>query len=105
LPAIPAFKPVDLDPSIEPITALESVLPTAALDAPPEPLPNKVLSVPELKTPLPEVRTPVPPPTGSFTNDEPPPMPPYLEPPVTDGPKAHEALMGFLRKVFPGQSH
>lgn len=64
-----------------------------------EPVVNKVLSVPEFKTPA-------PPPLGSFTNDDPPPPPPYIEPHFTaEPPKAHEALMGFLRKVFPGQSH
>ena len=65
-----------------------------------EPIANKVLSVPEFKTPVP------PPVTGTFTNDEPPAAPPYLEPhgPAAEPPKAQEALMGFLRKVFPGQS-
>lgn len=65
-----------------------------------EPLPNRVLSVPEFKTPVP------PPPAGAFTNDDPPPAPPYLEPqhPI-ETPKAQEALLGFLRKVFPGQNH
>ncbi len=65
-----------------------------------EPVANRVLSVPEFKTPVP------PPPAGAFTNDDPPPAPPYLEPqhPV-ETPKAQEALMGFLRKVFPGQNH
>ncbi|MCM2305475.1 MAG: hypothetical protein NDJ72_12275 [Elusimicrobia bacterium] len=65
-----------------------------------EPVVNRLLSVPEFKTPVP------PPPVGTFTNDDPPPAPPYLEPvhPV-ETPKAQEALMGFLRKVFPGQNH
>ena len=70
--------------------------------APPaaEPQANRVLSVPELKTPVP------PPPVGAFTNDEPPPAPPYLEPQhPPETPKAQEALLGFLRKVFPGQNH
>lgn len=84
-------------PKPEPIAASEPAPPSAPLsplDPGPEAQPNKVLSVPELKTP-----------PGAFTNDEPPPPPPYLEPPVTDAPKAQVALMGFLRKVFPGQSH
>lgn len=65
-----------------------------------EPVPNRVLSVPEFKTPVP------PPPTGAFTNDDPPPAPPYLEPQhPAETPKAQEALLGFLRRVFPGQNH
>jgi len=65
-----------------------------------DPVVNRVLSVPEFKTPVPA------PPSGAFTNDDPPPPPPYIEPHFTgEPPKAHEALMGFLRKVFPGQSH
>lgn len=68
--------------------------------APVEPVANKILSVPEFKTPVP------PPVTGSFTNDDPPPPPPYLEPHhPTEPPKAQQALMSFLRKVFPGQTH
>ncbi len=64
-----------------------------------EPIVNKLLSVPEFKTPVP------PPALASFTNDEPPQAPPYLEPHhPTEPPKAHEALLGFLRKVFPGQA-
>lgn len=73
---------------------------------PPPPLPaseviesvvNKTLSVPEFKTPVPAPR-------ASCTNDDPP-APPYLEPHhPTEPPKAHEALLGFLRKVFPGQA-
>ena len=76
-------------PELPPLQASEVV----------EPVVDKVLSVPEFKTPVP------PPPTGVFTNDEPPTAPPYLEPHhPTEPPKAQEALMGFLRKVFPGQS-
>ena len=37
----------------------------------------------------------------AFTTDEPPAMPPYLEPPQ-DRPKAHQALVNLIRKVFPG---
>ena len=65
-----------------------------------EPVVRRVLSVPEFKTPVP------PPVTGTFTNDDPPPAPPYLEPQhPAEQPKAQEALMGFLRRVFPGQNH
>ncbi len=82
-------------PAVTPFVPVEPVAPIAARAAEPEPQPNKVLSVPEFKTPAP----------GAFTNDEPPPTPPYLEPHPTDPPKAQQALMNFLRKVFPGQSH
>ncbi len=92
-PAPDAFKPT-------PLAAPPPPPPEVPVAAVFEPVVNKVLSVPEFKTPVP------PPVTGSFTNDEPPPAPPYLEPhgPAAEPPKAQEALMGFLRKVFPGQS-
>ncbi len=41
---------------------------------------------------------------GVFTTDEPPPTPPYLEPKM-DRPKAHQALIGLIKKVFPGPPH
>jgi len=49
---------------------------------------------------LPEV------PLTPYTLDEPPPTPPYLEtmPPV-DRPKAQQALLNFLKRIFPGQTH
>lgn len=93
-PPPPALPPT-ARPAATPFVPIEPVAPLA----PPEPLPNKVLSVPEFKTPIP------PPEPGVFTNDDPPPPPPYLEPHPTDPPKAQQALMNFLRKVFPGQSH
>jgi|CXWL01.1.fsa_nt_gi hypothetical protein len=43
--------------------------------------------------------------SSTFTNDDPPPPPDYLEPRINEGPKAHEALLGFFKKVFPGQPH
>lgn len=82
--------------------------------APPPPVANQVLSVPEFKTPTPEyttpapeAKTPLPDLTSAFTSDDPPPPPPYLEPNhmSAEEPKAQQALMGFLRKVFPGPSH
>lgn len=42
---------------------------------------------------------------SSFTTDEPPPTPPYLEPSPSDRPKAHQALVNLIKKVFPGQPH
>lgn len=90
-PAPPARK--------EPPAVATPPAPVSAIQ-PVEPVANKVLSVPEFKTPVP------PPTLGSFTNDDPPPAPPYLEPPLhTEPPKAQEALLGFLKRVFPGQSH
>jgi len=44
-------------------------------------------------------------PSASFTTDEPPPTPPYLEPASEDRPKAHQALVNLIRKAFPGQPH
>lgn len=82
-----------------PAPAAEKPLPEIAPLKPIEPV--RVLSVP----PAPEIKTPVPPPS-TFTNDEPPQAPPYLEPnQPAETPKAQQALMSFLRKVFPGQTH
>lgn len=73
--------------------------------APKTPETTKLASVQdEGLPPLPDFKTPVPPPaTGSFTTDDPPPPPPYLEG-VPEQPKAQEALLKMLKKVFPGQS-
>jgi hypothetical protein len=90
-PPPPPVLPPTARPAVTPFVPVEPVAPIA----PAEPVANKILSVPEFKTPAP----------GAFTNDEPPPTPPYLEPHPTDPPKAQQALMNFLRKVFPGQSH
>ncbi|OGR90142.1 MAG: hypothetical protein A2V88_10720 [Elusimicrobia bacterium RBG_16_66_12] len=43
-------------------------------------------------------------PSAAFTTDEPPPVPPYLEPGM-DRPKAHQALVNLIKKVFPGPPH
>ncbi|MBI5245540.1 MAG: hypothetical protein HY923_00035 [Elusimicrobia bacterium] len=96
-----------------PVRAAAPVVATGP-SAPPPPVANQVLSVPEFKTPAPEyttpapeAKTPLPDLTSTFTNDDPPPPPPYLEPNrmSAEEPKAQQALMGFLRKVFPGPSH
>ena len=81
--------------------AVVPVLPAA----PKTPETTKLASIPEeALPPLPDFKTPVPPPTaGSFTTDDPPPPPPYLEG-VPEQPKALEALLKMLKKVFPGQS-
>jgi len=45
-------------------------------------------------------------PITAYTNDEPPPTPPYLETmPPADRPKAQQALVSFLKRIFPGQAH
>ncbi len=88
------FQPAAAEPPSAPTPAPTSVA------APTEPVAAKVLSVPELSTPVPA------PANAVFTSDEPPPAPAYLEPQhSTETPKAQQALMGFLRKVFPGQTH
>ena len=87
LPPLPVFRPVEPPPAHPPR------LPSVSH----EPLPP----------------TPIhPPPLGAFTEDDPPPPPPYIEPDAPnvapapeETPKAHQALLGFLRRVFPGQSH
>jgi hypothetical protein len=89
----PASAPRAAEAAVEPVRAVE----------PPAPLP--VAEAPVELAPLPEARTPVPPPTqGTFTTDEPPVAPPYLEP-TPESPKAQEALLKLLKKVFPGQPH
>lgn len=45
------------------------------------------------------------PPPMPYTLDEPPATPPYLEPVPTESPKAHEALLNFMKRLFPGQPH
>lgn len=97
----PAAAPAPVQPTPVRAAPPPSPAPEAALPALPasrvvEPNVVKVFSVPEFKTNI------TPPPAGSFTNDDPPPPPAYIEPQFPT--KAHEALMGFLRKVFPGQS-
>ncbi|MDX6767898.1 MAG: hypothetical protein SF051_00075 [Elusimicrobiota bacterium] len=57
---------------------------------------------PQEATALPPAPKSVPP-AGVFTQDEPPMVPPYLEPAPPEVSGAQEALSKFLRKVFPGQ--
>lgn len=48
----------------------------------------------------------LPPSPTPYTVDEPPATPPYLEPPPPpESPKAHEALLTFMKRLFPGQPH
>jgi len=48
----------------------------------------------------------LPPSPTPYTIDEPPATPPYLEPaPPPESPKAHEALLSFMKRLFPGQPH
>jgi hypothetical protein len=45
-------------------------------------------------------------PITPYTIDEPPSAPPYLETmPPADRPKAQQALVNFLKRIFPGQAH
>ncbi|MDD5304319.1 MAG: hypothetical protein PHS14_14570, partial [Elusimicrobia bacterium] len=81
LPAPRAARPLPPPPP-----APEAAPPAPELPASPaaEPVVNRVLSVPEFKTPVP------PPASASYTNDAPPPPPPYIEPPYpAEPPKAH----------------
>ncbi|MDE2510620.1 MAG: hypothetical protein KGL74_05815 [Elusimicrobia bacterium] len=58
---------------------------------------------------LPEASAPagaLPPSPTPYTLDEPPAPPPYIEPPVPgESPKAHQALLNFMKRIFPGQPH
>lgn len=69
-----------------------------AIPPAPEPLnpPEAFASAPA----LPQV------PITPYTVDEPPTAPPYLETmPPGERPKAQQALVNFLKRIFPGQSH
>jgi hypothetical protein len=85
-PAAPA--PVDL--SAEPVALTGPAIPPA-----PEPLAAEA-SGPEGT--LPPSPTP-------YTLDEPPATPPYLEPSPAESPKAQQALLNFMKRIFPGQPH
>ena len=56
-------------------------------------------------TPMPDLLVISPPIDENFTTDDPPPPPPYIEPAPAERPKAHEALVHLLRKLFPGPTH
>ncbi|MFI5347711.1 MAG: hypothetical protein ACHQ51_15155, partial [Elusimicrobiota bacterium] len=47
----------------------------------------------------------LPPSPTPYTIDDPPAPPPYIEPPVGESPKAHQALLNFMKRIFPGQPH
>ena len=90
-----AAEAVELPSVAEP----KAAAPVAAKAKAPIPAPVK------LETPAPAARSLPSNASSSFTNDDPPPPPDYLEPRISEGPKAHEALLGFFKKVFPGQPH
>ncbi len=73
--------------------ALAALPPSAPTPAPVERAPSQA------PAPLPSVAVP----DAALAGDEAPP-PAYLEPPA-ERPKAHQALMGALKKIFPGQTH
>jgi TolA-binding protein len=60
---------------------------------------------PERQAPVPESRA-EPAAQAAYTLDEPPPTPPYLEAmPPSERPKAQQALVNFIKRIFPGQAH
>jgi hypothetical protein len=96
-PPAPAARPISTPPeavaSEEPPALTGPAIPLA-----PEPL-EPVALKPETPKALPPSPTP-------YTLDEPPPTPPYLEAmPTADRPKAQQALVSFLKRIFPGQPH
>lgn len=89
--------------------AASAPLPPPPAPVEPPPLPSTAFAVPVVPLVEDAVPKPAPEPVRSFepaqfTTDEPPPSQPYLENPP-EAPKAHEALLGFIRKFFPGQTH
>lgn len=83
-------------PSSIPEVSPHAEAPVAAEVTPPSPLAAETLP-PAAASPSAE--------DGPFTTDEPPPTPPYLEPSPNDRPSAHQALVGFFRRIFPGSTH
>ncbi|HEX4047989.1 MAG TPA: hypothetical protein VH309_09160, partial [Elusimicrobiota bacterium] len=87
-PPAPAYAPASPEPP---------ALTGPAIPPAPEPL------IPLEAAPAPK---PVPLPLTPYTLDEPPSPPPYLEEmPPSERPKAQQALVSFLRRIFPGQDH
>ena len=89
--------------------ALPAALPAAAPVRAPEPRPAEPIHAfpPE---PVALTGPAIPPAPGpqapaAYTIDDPPPTPPYLEPTPGESPKAHEALLSFMKRIFPGQPH
>lgn len=79
-------------------SVLDAIRPSSAAPVPGEKHPDPdIVPIVPLDPPA-DHKTPPP----AFTADEPPQAPPYLEPTPPERPKAQEALMGFLKKVFPG---
>ena len=78
----------------------KATAPAKATAKAPSPAPAKAPA----KAPAP-APAPTPAATGLFTDDDPPPPPGYLEPQAGEGLQAHKALLGFFKKVFPGQPH
>ncbi len=94
-----AAEAVELPSVPEAPTPAKAPAPVAAKVKAPIPAPVK------LETPATTARSLSSDASSTFTNDDPPPPPDYLEPRINEGPKAHEALLGFFKKVFPGQPH
>jgi hypothetical protein len=91
---------------------LPAVSPSPEAAAPEEPLASTEPSIP----PAPEPLVPMdahhhpiqqlPPSPTPYTVDEPPPTPPYLEAmPSPERPKAQQALVNFIKRIFPGQTN
>jgi hypothetical protein len=105
-PPAPAARPAAARPASAPVPSAmpESSAEPAALTGPaippaPEPLVSMSPSASGEANVLPPSPTP-------YTIDDPPPTPPYLEPPPpAEGTKAHQALLNFMKRIFPGQPH
>lgn len=100
----PQPRPVEATPAPQayaPTPAEPPALTGPAIPPAPAPLAAPLEASPEAQKPV-----PLPVPLTPYTLDEPPAPPPYLESmPAAEPPKAQQALLNFLKRIFPGQPH
>jgi hypothetical protein len=108
LPSRAAEAPVRPSESAPPQAYARNADEPPALTGPAIPPAPEPLAVPlEASSPEASPRSmPLPVPLTPYTLDEPPTPPPYLEAmPAGERPKAQQALVSFLKRIFPGQAH
>jgi hypothetical protein len=109
----PAPAPIRRENPPPPPPSFVEGIAAAVPDAPAEPAALTGPAIPPAPEPLVSMNAgpenPILPPSPTpmpYTLDEPPATPPYLEPaPPPESPKAHEALLNFMKRIFPGQTH
>ena len=95
------------DPSLIARVAVPASLTATPFSAEPEALTGP--AIPPAPEPLTlEASAPegaLPPSPTPYTIDDPPPPPAYIEPVPIESPKAQQALLKFMKRIFPGQPH